>query len=404
MKILIINAGSSSLKYQFIDMDSEYILAKGICERIGTEESLLIHTTHDKRSLEKSVYLRDHKQAFQEVVNALVDENSGVISSLRSVDAIGHRVVQGGAIFKKSALIDQNVLNGIELLIPLAPLHNKAHAQAIRACFHVFGKSIPEVAVFDTAFHTTMPPKSFIYPIPYKYYEKFNIRKYGFHGTSHKYVSNRCAELIGKNLSSLKIITCHLGSGSSITAIERGRVLDTSMGLTPLEGLVMGTRSGSIDPSVITFIEKEENLSAEQVNKILNKESGLLGISGVSGDIRDLDIAARSGNTRAKLAQKIFEHQIIKFIGGYIAVMNGVDAIVFTAGIGENHVRHRKRICDSFSYVGLELDDEVNSKTFAGREAKITTNSSKIDVFVIPTNEELMIARETLTVVKNTKH
>lgn len=401
MKVLTINAGSSSLKYQLIEMDTEKILAKGVCERIGFEDSILIHTTYDKRSIEKSLYLKDHKHAFNQVTEALLDGENGVISKLNEIDAIGHRIVQGGANFKRSVLIDDFVIREIERLIPLAPLHNKAHAQVIRACIEIFQERVPQVAVFDTAFHSTMPPRSYIYPIPYKYYEQYNIRKYGFHGTSHKYVSNRCAELMGKDINSLRMITCHIGNGSSITAIYKGRVIDTSMGLTPLEGIIMGTRSGSIDPSVITFIAKKESLSTEQVDKLLNKESGLLGISGVSSDVRDLQIAARQGNQRAKLAQEVLDHQIIKFIGGYISIMNGVDAIVFTAGIGENYVQHRKVVCDSFSYVGLELDDEINAKTFGGKESRITKSSSKVEVFVIPTKEELMIARETIDVINS---
>ena len=304
-------------------------------------------------------------------------------------------IVQGGSIFKKSVRVTENVIQKIESLIPLAPLHNAAHVQAIRACIDVFGKNVPEVVVFDTAFHATMPPKAYMYAIPYEYYEKYHVRRYGFHGTSHKYVSHRCAELLNKDISDLKIITCHLGNGASIAAVEHGKVIDTSMGLTPLDGFMMGSRSGTLDPSVVTFIEEKEHISPSDMNDILNKKSGLFGISGVSSDDRDVTAASESGNERAKLAQDMYEYQVAKFVGSYIAAMNGVDAIVFTAGLGENQPSHRTGICKYLTYMGVELDENQNDVLVHGKEGKISTDNSKVAVFVIPTNEEIMIAKDT---------
>ena len=334
MKILVINAGSSSLKYQLIDMENESVAAKGICERIGMNDGIFSHKTFDGREKNLTTDMEDHTQAFQLVKDALIDGEVGVIQSLSEVAAIGHRVVQGGSIFSKSVLITDDVLKGIESLNPLAPLHNPAHVQGIRACQDVFGTQVPQVAVFDTAFHSTMPPKSYTFAIPYEYYEKYAVRRYGFHGTSHKYVSHRCAEIMGKPIDKLKLITCHLGNGSSITAVQDGRVLDTTMGLTPLDGFMMGTRSGTLDPSVVTFIMEKENLTPKEMDNILNKKSGLLGVSGVSSDARDVAQAVVEGNPRAVLAQEMLVYQIVKYIGAFAAAMNGVDAIVFTAGLG----------------------------------------------------------------------
>ncbi|HIR04079.1 MAG: acetate kinase [Acutalibacteraceae bacterium] len=403
MKILVINAGSSSLKYQLFDMDNEKVLAKGNCERIGMEGSMIGHKTFDGRHKEMQVPMADHTAAFMQVKQALTDPEAGVITDLNEVSAIGHRIVQGGSLFSESVLVDEQVIEGIESLIPLAPLHNKAHVQAIRACIDVFGKEVPEVVVFDTAFHSTMPRKAYMYPIPYEYYEKYKIRRYGFHGTSHRYVSARCAELMGQDIQKLKIITCHLGNGSSIAAVEGGRVIDTSMGLTPLDGFMMGTRTGTLDPSVVTFLAEKEKLTPSQMSDLLNKKSGLLGISGVSSDDRDVTKAANEGNDRAKLAHEMLRYEIAKFIGSYYVALGGCDAIVFTAGLGENQPHHREAICESLACLGVKCDVEKNNAAVHGAEGLISTPDSKIQVFVIPTNEELVIARDTKALVEKGK-
>ena len=399
MKILVINAGSSSLKYQLIDMTNEEMVCKGNCERIGLEMGLFGHKTADGRSKSYEVPMKNHTEAFQQVKAALLDEEVGVIKDLSEVSAIGHRIVQGGALFSESVLVDEKVVEGIESLIPLAPLHNSAHVQGIRACLSVFGENVPEVVVFDTSFHSTMPPKAYMFAVPYEYYEKYQVRRYGFHGSSHRYVSARCAELMGKDIKDLKIITCHIGNGSSITAIKDGKVIDTSMGLTPLDGFMMGTRTGTLDPSVVTFIAEKENLTPSQLDTLFNKKSGLLGISGVSSDDRDVTKAEAEGNPRAILAHEMLVYQIKKFIGSYAAALNGVDAIVFTAGLGENQWMHRENIMKDMEYLGVELDVEANSKA-VGVEMKISTENSKVSVFVIPTNEELVIARDTKAIVE----
>ncbi len=399
MKILVINAGSSSMKYQLIDMQDESVIAKGNCERIGAGGHFK-HTTGDGRVYETDVVMNNHTEAFVQIKNALLSEEYGVIKNLDEVSAIGHRIVQGGALFSESTIVTEEVIKGIESLIPLAPLHNAAHVQGIRACIDVFGSEVPEVVVFDTAFHSTMPAKAFTYPVPYEYYEKYAVRRYGFHGTSHRYVSQRCAELMGKDIKDIKMITCHLGNGSSITAIKDGKVIDTSMGLTPLDGIMMGTRTGSLDPSVVTFIAEKEGLSPSEMDTLLNKKSGFLGISGVSSDDRDVTAAAESGNARAKLAIDILEYQILKYIGSYTAALGGVDAIVFTAGIGENQCSHRINVCNQLAYMGVKVDAERNAKAIRGVEGKISTEDSGVDVFVIPTNEELVIARDTMALVQ----
>lgn len=399
MKILVINAGSSSLKYQLIDMENEQMLCKGNCERIGLEMGIFSHKTADGRSKKMEVPMKDHTAAFQQVREALTDSEVGVLENLDEVSAIGHRIVQGGALFSESVLVDEKVIEGIESLIPLAPLHNGAHVQGIRACQAVFGENVPEVVVFDTAFHSTMPPEAYMFAIPYEYYEKYHVRRYGFHGTSHRYVSHRCAELMGRPLEDLKLITCHLGNGSSITAIKDGKVLDTSMGLTPLDGFMMGTRSGALDPSVVTFIAEKENMTPQEMSELLNKKSGLLGISGVSSDDRDVTAAEKAGNERAILAHKMLVYEIKKFIGGYVAAMDGCDAIVFTAGLGENQSTHRRNICNNMTYLGLEIDEALNQEMVGGREGEISTPDSKVKVYVIPTNEELVIARDTRDIV-----
>lgn len=401
MMILVINAGSSSLKYQLFDMDHEKVLCKGNCERIGLEKSVIGHKTSDGKQIEKEVAMQNHKDAFMQVNAMLTDAEYGVIKNASEITAVGHRVVQGGARFSKSELVTPEVIEGIRDLIPLAPLHNAGHVQAIEACLEVFGDKIPQVVVFDTAFHSTMPPKAYIYPLPYEYYEKYHIRRYGFHGTSHRYVSNRYAELTGKSLEGTKIISCHLGNGSSITAIQDGKVIDTSMGLTPLDGFMMGTRCGTLDPSVVTYIEEKENLTPQQMSDILNKKSGLLGISGVSSDDRDVTKAADEGNERAILAHDILQYEIKKFIGGYYVALGGCDAMIFTAGLGENQAHHREAICEQLACFGVKIDKEINDQTIRGKEAKISTDDSKIDVYVIPTNEELVIARDTQEIVNN---
>lgn len=399
MKILVINAGSSSLKYQLIDMDNEQVIAKGNCERIGID-GVFGYKTADGKEIKNDVAMPDHRAAFMQVKDALTNPEYGVIKDLSEVSAIGHRIVQGGAKFSKSVIVDDSVIEGIESLIPLAPLHNPGHVQAIRACIEVFGKDVPEVVVFDTAFHSTMPEKAYIYPVPYEYYEKYQIRRYGFHGTSHRYVSQRCAELMGKDIKDLKLITCHIGNGSSITAIDSGKVIDTSMGLTPLDGFMMGSRTGTLDPSVVTFIAEKEGLSPSEMSDLLNKKSGLLGISGISSDDRDVTKAAREGNKRAKLAHDILQYEIAKFIGSYYVALGGCDGMVFTAGLGENQAHHREAICEYLECLGVKLDKQRNEEMIHGKCGKISADDSKIEVYVIPTNEELVIARDTKQLVE----
>ncbi len=376
------------------------MLCKGNCERIGMDEGIFTHKTEDGREIHKDVVMPDHTAAFGQVKEALLDSEKGVIKHLDEVTAIGHRIVQGGALFSESVLVDEKVIEGIESLIPLAPLHNKAHVQGIRACRAVFGEKVPEVVVFDTAFHSTMPPKAFMFNVPYEYYEKYAVRRYGFHGTSHRYVSARCAQLMGKDIKDIKMITCHLGNGSSITAVDGGKCIDTSMGLTPLDGFMMGGRTGTLDPSVVTFIMEKEGLSPAEMDQILNKKSGLLGISGVSSDDRDVTAARKEGNPRAKLAHDILEYQISKFIGGYMVALGGCDAIVFTAGVGENQSAHRWEVGKYLEFLGVKLDEELNTSIVLGKEGKISTPDSKIEVYVIPTNEELVIARDTKALVE----
>lgn len=402
MKILVINAGSSSLKYQLIDMDNEKMLAKGNCEKIGLKDGIFNHKTADGRKKHLDIHMENHVEAFKQVKQALTDSEVGAIKSLSEVDAIGHRIVQGGSIFNKSVLVDDKVKEDIKSLIPLAPLHNAAHLQGIEACQEVFGKDVPEVVVFDTAFHSTMPQKAYMYAVPYKYYEENKVRRYGFHGTSHRYVSARCAEIMGKDLKDIKLITCHIGNGSSITAIKDGKVQDTSMGLTPLDGIMMGSRSGSLDPSVVTYIaDIEKGITPTEMSNLLNKQSGMLGISGVSSDDREVTAAAESGNKRAQLAHAMLQYDILKYIGQYAAVLNGCDAIVFTAGLGENQPTHRRVVCEGLGYLGVKLDNKLNEKMVGGNEGKISTEDSKVDVFVIPTNEEIVIARDTKAIVEN---
>ncbi len=396
MKIFVVNAGSSSLKYQLIDMDNEQVLCKGLCERIGVSGAIS-HKAADGRKYEAETAMPTHSEAFEAVVYALTKSDAKVIDSFDEVSAIGHRIVQGGSIFKGSCIITPEALKDIDDLGALAPLHNPAHVLAIKACIKTFGEEKPQVAVFDTSFHQTMPAKAYMFPIPYKYYEQYKVRKYGAHGTSHRFVSDRVAALEGKDKKDLKIITCHLGNGCSITAVKNGVCVDTSMGFTPLDGFMMGTRTGTLDPSAITYIAEKENLSPADLNRIFNKESGILGVSGISNDNRDVVAAAKEGNERAQLALNMQRYQIIKFIGSYVAAMNGVDAIVFTGGIGENDANLRKDVCDSLTYLDAYIDEAKNA--VHGEEIKISTDNSKVNLYVIPTNEELAIARDTLALI-----
>lgn len=402
MKILVINAGSSSLKYQLIDMADNHVIAKGVCERIGAG-GVISGKTGDGRSFEREVTMETHTEAFSQVKSALLQGDCKVLDDFSEIAAVGHRVVQGGSLFSKSCLVTDEVIDGIASLSDLAPLHTHANLQGIKACQDIFGKDFPMVVVFDNAFHSTMPPKAYMYAIPFEYYEKYGIRRYGFHGTSHKYVSARCAERMEKDIKDLKIITCHLGNGSSITAIQDGKVIDTSMGMTPLDGFMMGTRSGNLDPSVVTFLENKENLTAAQVDALLNKKSGVFGISGTSSDDRDICKAEDEGNARAHLAHEMQAYQIVKYIGSYIAAMNGVDAIVFTGGIGENGRRLRQNVLASFGYMGVTLNPDENERCVGGTEGEISAPGSKVRVFVLATNEELMIACETMEIVQKLK-
>ncbi len=396
MKIFVVNAGSSSLKYQLIDMENEKVLCKGLCERIGVTGSIS-HKAADGREYSAETAMPTHSEAFEAVVYAMTQSEAKVIDSFDEVSAIGHRIVQGGSIFKGSCLITPKALQDIDDLGALAPLHNPAHVLAIKACIKTFGEKKPQVAVFDTSFHQTMPSKAYMFALPYEYYEKYGVRKYGAHGTSHHFVSDRVAALEGKDKKDVKIITCHLGNGCSITAIKDGVCVDTSMGFTPLDGFMMGTRTGTLDPSALTFIAEKENLSPADINRICNKESGVLGVSGVSNDNRDVAEAAKNGNQRAALAIEMQRYQILKFVGSYIAAMNGVDAIAFTGGIGENDAALREYVCENLAYIGAKMDKEKNQ--IRGEEIKISTEDSKVNIYIIPTNEELAIARDTLRII-----
>ncbi|MDK2919312.1 MAG: acetate kinase [Candidatus Petromonas sp.] len=396
MNVLVINCGSSSLKYQLINMDNENVLAKGLVERIGIEGSRLKHEVANKDEVVIEKPMEDHRDALKLVLDALVDEKHGAIKDMKEINAVGHRVVHGGEKFSNSVVIDEEVIKAMEDCIDLAPLHNPPNLIGIRACQELM-PDVQMVGVFDTAFHQTMPKSSYIYPLPYELYEKYGIRKYGFHGTSHKYVAQRTAAMLGKDLSELKIITCHLGNGASITAVQNGKSVDTSMGFTPLEGLAMGTRCGDIDPAIVTFIMEKENLDLDGVNNLLNKKSGVLGISGVSSDFRDIEKAAEEGNERAQLALDKFNIRVRKYIAAYAAVMGGVDAIVFTAGLGENSISNREAICENLEFMGVKIDKDKNNTR--GKETIVSTDDSKVKVLVIPTNEELMIARDTVSLL-----
>lgn len=397
MKILVINCGSSSLKYQLIDMDNESVLAKGLCERIGIEGSKLTHKPAGKDVLEKETPMKDHQVAVGLVLDALQDAVYGVISSVSEISAIGHRVLHAGKYYSDSIVVNEDVKKVVRDCFDLGPLHNPANLIGIEACEAAM-PGVPNVAVFDTAFHQTMPEKAYTYAIPYEYYEKYDIRRYGFHGTSHRFVSRRTIEFGGLDPDNSKVIVCHLGNGGSISAVVNGKCVDTSMGLTPLEGLIMGTRSGDIDPAVVQYIANKEGKTVNEVLDILNKKSGILGISGVSSDFRDVQKAQKEGSHRADIAVQAFIYRVAKYIGAYTAAMNGVDAITFTAGVGENDAVIRNAICEYLGYLGVTVDAEKNK--IRGEEVEISGAASKVKVFVIPTNEELAIARETEALVK----
>lgn len=393
MKIFVVNCGSSSIKYQLIDMKDESVIAKGLVERIGIEGSVLTHTPAGKDKVRLESAIPDHVDGIKKVLAALVDPNHGVIKSMDEIDAVGHRVVHGGEIFNESVVITDEVLKQIENLSDMAPLHQPANVSGIRACQKLMPNT-PQVAVFDTAFHQTMPPVAYMFGVKYEEYKDYGIRKYGFHGTSHKYVSGVAAQLLGKDIKDTKIITCHLGNGSSITAVDGGKSVDTSMGFTPLDGVLMGTRTGSIDPAVVPVLMQKKGLDAAGVDKYMNKECGVLGVSGVSSDFRDLEDAAAKGNERAQLALDMFCYQVKRYVGAYAAAMGGVDAIVFTAGVGENDIHTRQQVCAGLEFLGVKLDADRNN--VRGKVTEISAADSKVKVFLIPTNEELAIAQDTL--------
>ena len=395
MKVFVVNCGSSSLTYQLIDSETEEVIAKGLCERIGIDGKLT-HKPTGGETVERQLDMSDHQKAVSYVLEALTDEKSGVISELSAIDAVGHRIVHGGEKFAGSVVITDEVIAAIEECNDLAPLHNPANLIGISAC-RALMPNVPMVAVFDTAFHQTMPKEAYLYGLPYEYYEQYKVRKYGFHGTSHSFVSARLIELLGKQNAESKVIVCHLGNGSSITAVKDGKSVDTSMGFTPLDGLIMGTRSGSLDPAIVQYLAGKLSVSLDEVLSILNKKSGVAGVSGVSSDFRDLDQASRDGNERADIALKMFAYRTAQFVGAYAASLNGVDAIAFTAGIGENNAKMREEICTYLGYLGVELDPAANA--VRGEEIRISTEQSKVAVYVIPTNEELAIARETVALV-----
>lgn len=391
MKVLIINTGSSSLKYQLINTDDEKVLAKGICERIGLAQGIHSYSNHDNKSFVNELNIRDHSYAFNIVIDALISPEYGVVKNIDEIEAIGHRIVHGGEKFSKPVLIDDEVVKTIEECVDLAPLHNPAGLLGIRVCKEMF-KDTPMIAVFDTAFHQTIPDFAYMYAIPYEMYEKYGVRKYGFHGTNHKFVAKRAAEISGKPLDKIKIVSCHLGSGASICAIDKGLSVDTSMGFTPLAGLAMGTRSGTIDPSIISYIMEKKRMTVEEVNDYLNKQSGLLGVSGVSSDFRDLLVAKDQGNKRALLALQIFAYRVKKYICEYVGIMGGIDALVFTAGVGENNAYIRELITENLDIFGIKLDKRKNNK--AKGETDISRDKSNVNIFIIPANEELEIARQ----------
>ena len=397
MKIMVINAGSSSIKYQLIDMTDESLLAKGMCDRIGIAGGNFKHSVPGRETYKIDIQMKDHEEAVKLVIKTLTDPTLGVISSMSEIGAVGHRVLHGGEKFSGSVLIDGDVIAAIEECCELGPLHNPHNLTGIRACEEIMGKDVPQVAVFDTGFHQTMPDYAYLYALPYEYYEKYKIRRYGFHGTSHRYISMRAAAMLGKKPQELKIVTCHLGNGSSIAAVDGGKCLDTSMGVTPLEGIIMGTRCGSIDPAIVPLLMKKENLTPDQIDTIMNKKSGILGVSQVTSDNRDIENGAKAGNKRYQLIESMLCHQLVKYIGGYAAAMGGVDAIVFAGGIGENNPHYRTRVAQKLAFLGVAIDEEKNA--LRGKEIDISAPNAKVRMLVIPTNEELMIAKDTYEIV-----
>ncbi|MBR7049568.1 MAG: acetate kinase [Prevotella sp.] len=398
MKILVLNCGSSSIKYKLYNMDDESVLAQGGVERIGLDEAFLKLTLPNGEKKTLMHDMPDHKEGVNFVFQTLLSPEYGAIKSLDEIDAVGHRIVQGGDLFEKSCLVDQKVEDGIESLCDLAPVHNAGHLKGIRAVDHLM-PTVPQVTVFDNAFHSTMPDYAFLYAVPYELYEKYHVRRYGFHGTSHRYVSHRMAEILGKDIKDLKIITCHIGNGASVAAIKDGKVMDTSMGLTPLAGVMMGSRSGDIDASAVTYIMDKLGKKPQEMADFLNKESGVLGISGISSDMRDVENAAAEGNKKAILALKMYNYRIKKYIGAYAAAMGGVDAIVFTAGVGENQISMRAESCAGLEFLGIKIDAAKNN--VRGKEAEISTDDSRVKVWVVPTDEEIVIARDTMELVQN---
>ena len=397
MLILVVNAGSSSLKYQLINMDDESVLAKGNCDRIGIDGHVS-HKTADGRSVDADVNFPTHTEAFEKLVEVLTTGDAAVIKSMDEISAVGHRIVQGAEVFDKPCLVTPEVIDKIDELRELAPVHNHAHALALRACTAVIPKTTPQVVVFDTAFHQTMPPKAYMFALPYEDYEKYHVRKYGFHGTSHRFVSAALAEAMGRDIKDLKIVSCHLGNGSSITAVKGGKCIDTSMGFTPLDGILMGTRCGAVDPSAVTFVADKHGFTPSEMSEYMNKKSGFLGVSGVGSDNRDIQEAANNGNDRAQLVSDMLAYEIQKYIGAYTAAMNGVDAVLFTGGIGENSWEVREAVCENMDYFGIKIDKELN-RSIRGKLTKISTPDSKIEVWIVPTNEELLIARDTLALI-----
>lgn len=398
MKVLVINCGSSSIKYQLFDMADESVLAKGLVERIGMEGSVLNHQPGNQDKVVIAADISNHSVGIQMVLEALTDNNHGVIPTMKEISAVGHRVVHGGEKFAGSVLITQEVMDALHECIEMAPLHNPPNIMGINACAKLM-PNVPQVGVFDTAFHQTMPKHAFLYGLPYDAYKKYGVRRYGFHGTSHKFVSQRTAELMGQDITKLRIVTCHLGNGASLAAVKFGQSVDTSMGFTPLEGLVMGTRSGEVDPAILPYLMKKLDLSAEQIDNYLNKKSGVLGISGVSSDFRDIEAAAAEGSEQAQLALDVFAYRVRKYIGSYVAAMGGVDAIVFTAGVGENDIYMRDLICNGLEYLGTQIDPAKNN--IRGKEKEISADGSKVKIFIVPTNEELVIARDTKLLCTN---
>ena len=400
MKILVINAGSSSIKYQLIDMENDKVLAKGQADRIGIDGGNFKQKVEGREDYKIDIHMNNHAEAVKLVLDTLTSKKNGVIDSLSEISAVGHRVLHGGEKFSGSVIINDSVIAAVEECCELGPLHNPHNLTGIRACEKMM-PGVPQVAVFDTGFHQTMPDYAYLYPIPYKYYEKYHIRRYGFHGTSHRYVTLRAAEMLGKKPEELKIVTCHLGNGSSIAAVKNGKCYDTSMGLTPLEGIIMGTRCGSIDPAIVPFLMKKEGMTPDQIDHMMNKESGMLGVSEVTSDNRDIEEGARKGNKRYQLIENMVVHQLTRYIGGYAAVMGGVDAIVFAGGIGENNPHYRSRVAKNLEFLGVKIDEEINEKAKrTSVEYNISAPDAKVQMLVIPTNEELMIAKDTEELVK----